>query len=330
MRSEEAARTRRVEEKIGDADGVFEAHRPLLFSLAYRMLGSVADAEDIVQDAYLRWHQVSGGRITSPKRFLCAVVTRLCIDHLRSARVRREEYVGPWLPEPLVSELAEDPLDATVLAESLSMAFLLLLERLTPVERAVFLLREVLSFDYQEVARIVERSEAACRQIVKRSREKLAGGRRRFTVAPEEGERLARRFLEACAAGDMEGLLSLLAPDAMAWTDGGGKVLAARRPIRGRERVARFFIGVARKGGGWEAAITRVNGGPGLVLRSHGWAGELRVITFAMSDGRIDEIFVVGNPDKLLRVMDLGIAAGRNGGRNGDPRRLSGSPSGAV
>ncbi|HEX5580999.1 MAG TPA: RNA polymerase sigma-70 factor [Gemmatimonadaceae bacterium] len=286
---------------------VFEPHRPLLFSLAYRMLGSVADAEDVVQEAYLRWHRASPEEVASPRDYLCTIVTRLCIDHLRSARVRREEYVGPWLPEPLVAPLDEGPLEAAVLAESLSTAFLLLLERLGEVERVVFLLREVFAFDYPEVARIVGRSEAACRQIVKRARDRIASGTPRFHASPEEAERLTRSFVDACARGNLDDLLALLDVDAVAWTDGGGKVLAARNVIRGGERVARFFAGIAAKWAGARVEYTRVNGQPGLVVTPAD--GLPRVITLAIDAGRVAGVFLVANPEKLR-----GVGAGRSQG----------------
>lgn len=282
-------------------EDAFERYRPLLFSLAYRMLGSVADAEDIVQDAYLRWYRAGPNRIQATREYLCTIVTHLCIDHLKSARVRREEYVGPWLPEPLVGPLDDDPLEAAVFADSLSTAFLLLLERLSEVERAVFLLREVFSFDYGAVARITGRSEVACRQIAKRARDRLAAGGPRFSASPEEAERIARSFVDACARGDLEGLLALLAEDAVALTDGGGKALAARNPIYGRVRVARFFIGVAGKWPRPWVRIATVNGHPGVLVRPAD--GLLRVATFAIEDGRISGIFLVTNPEKLRRVQ---------------------------
>src|SRR5918998_406453 len=198
----------------------FERHRPLLFSIAYRMLGSVADAEDVVQEAYLRWQQAPEAEVLSPRSYLSAVVTRLSIDRLRSARVQREEYVGPWLPEPLVSEGTEDVADSIELDESLSMAFLVLLESLNPVERAVFLLREVFNYDYEEISSIVRKSEANCRQIARRARQSVAAHRPRFERSPEQEERLTQRFVETCMSGDMEGLLELLSEDVTLWSDG--------------------------------------------------------------------------------------------------------------
>ena len=277
-----------------------EQYRPLLFSLAYRMLGSVADAEDAVQETFLRWHRAAPGEVRSPKDWLCAVVTRLCIDHLRSARVRREEYVGPWLPEPLVAPLDEDPLEAAVLAESLSTAFLLMLERLSATERAVFLLREVFSFEYEEVSRIVGRSEAACRQLAKRARDKLAGGGEpRFAASEEDAQRLAVRFMEVCARGDLDEVRALLAEDAIAMTDGGGKRRGALNPVFGRDHVARLFAGLAHKWGVPPMDMVRVNGQPGFVMWLHDGP---RVMSFSVRDGLVTGVYLVGNPDKLTRL----------------------------
>src|SRR5215217_558512 len=224
----------------------FERHRSLLFSIAYRMLGSVTDAEDIVQEAYLRWREMPDTEVRSPKSYLSAVVTRLSIDRLRSARAQREEYVGPWLPEPLVSNRAEEGADLIQLDESLSMAFLVLLESLNPVERAVFLLREVFDYEYEEISRIVGKSEANCRQIARRARQSVAAHRPRFESSPEQEERLTQRFVETCMNGDMEGLVEILSADVTLWSDGGGRVAAAPYPIHGPERVARFLLGVLR------------------------------------------------------------------------------------
>src|ERR687893_1740477 len=244
----------------------FERHRSLLFSIAYRMLGSVTDAEDIVQEAYLRWREVHEAEVRSPKSYLSAVVTHLSIDRLRSARAQREEYVGPWLPEPLVSNRAEEGADLIQLDESLSMAFLVLLESLTPVERAVFLLREIFDYEYAEISRLVGKSEANCRQIARRARESVAARRPRFESSPEQEESLTASFLEACLAGDMDGLLALLSEDVTLYSDGGGKTRAALNPIRGPEKVARFLAGILDKvPPGFAVRRTRVNGGSGLV-----------------------------------------------------------------
>jgi RNA polymerase sigma-70 factor, ECF subfamily len=276
----------------------FREHRPLLFSIAYRMLGSAADAEDVVQEAYLRWQGTNPAEVRSPKDFLSTTVTRLAVDHLRSARVRREVYVGPWLPEPLVGVDERDPIAAIDLAESLSTGFLVLLERLTPTQRAAFLLREVFAYDYPEIARVLETSEANSRQLVQRARQQIASGRPRFAPDPKAVDDLAQRFLAACTTGDMDGLVALLADDAVAWADGGGKFSAARRPVVGADRVARFVAAVVRK---WSAAgqvrVAPVNGGIGLLLYV---AERLRgVITVAASGGQVQNVFIVVNPEKL-------------------------------
>ncbi|BBL79719.1 DNA-directed RNA polymerase sigma-70 factor [Rubrobacter xylanophilus] len=283
-------------------DEVFEEHRPLLFSIAYRMLGSVMDAEDVVQEAFVRWRKVEDGEVRSPKSYLSSIVTRLCIDQLRSARARREEYVGPWLPEPLAVEPAGDP---AVLDETLSMAFLVLLESLSPVERAVFVLREVFDYDYAEISRIVGRSEANCRQISRRAREAVAARRPRFDPVPGQGERLVRRFVEACMSGDMEGLLELMSEEITLWTDGGGRVRAARNPIHGPDRVARFLLGVIPEAPeGLEIRFARVNGQPGLITY-HPDGSPQGAATFDISGGRIAAIRFVVNPEKLRSIPPL-------------------------
>lgn len=282
------------------ARDTFEAHRGLLFALAYRMVGMVADAEDLVQETYLRWEGADRSAVRSPKDYLSATVTRLAIDHLRSARVRREQYVGPWIPEPLVGAAEDDPLDAVTLAESLSTAFLMVLERLSPVERAVLLLRDAFGFEYADVARIVERSEANCRQIAKRARDRATSGRPRFAATPSDAEDVARSFTAACRSGDIESLLRLVAPDAILWTDGGGKAPAARNPILGADRITRFFVGILRKWPHFTVRIAPINGSPGLIVE--GEDGFVRTVTFGVRDGRIEEIFMVANPDKLQRL----------------------------
>jgi RNA polymerase sigma-70 factor, ECF subfamily len=279
----------------------FERHRSLLFSIAYRMLGSVADAEDIVQEAYLRWREVPEAEVRSPRSFLSAVVTRLSIDWLRSARARREEYVGPWLPEPLLSERAEEVAVLDELDESLSMAFLVLLESLNPVERAVFLLREVFDYDYGEISHIVGKSEANCRQIARRARQSVAARRPRFERSPEQEERLTRQFVEACMNGDMEGLVGLLSEDVTLWSDGGGKVAAAPYPIHGPERVARFLLGVLRTvPPGFSARLVRINGGPGVVGYVDGHPTS--VVALDVADGRLRGVRIVVNPEKLRTI----------------------------
>lgn len=280
----------------------FDRHRALLFSIAYRMLGGVADAEDVVQEAFLRWQKASGTEVRSPGAYLSAVVTRLSIDHLRREKARRERYVGPWLPEPLVGETAPDAAERAVLDETLSMAFLVLLESLTPVERAVFLLREVFDYEYAEVSRLVGKSEANCRQISRRARRSVAARRPRFDPSPEAEQSLLQSFLEACVSGDLGALLSLLSEDVTLWSDGGGKVTAARNPIHGSDRVARFLLGITREvPAGSAFRWLPVNGRPGLV----GYLADGRpqgVVTFEVADGSIQEIRLVVNPEKLENV----------------------------
>ncbi len=283
---------------------IYERHRPLLFSIAYRMLGSVADAEDAVQEAYLRWREAPERKMRSPKGYLSTVVTRLCIDRLRSARARREEYVGPWLPEPLLTEPSSEPGDVAVLDETLSMAFLVLLESLTPVERAVFLLREVFGYGYDETSAIVGKGEANCRQIARRAREAVAARRPRFESSREQEERLVGHFVEACQSGDMEGLLGLLSEDVTLYSDGGGKARAALNPIRGSERVARFLLGILSKvPSDFSARTAQVNGKPGIL----GYEGgrPTSATTLEAAEWRIRAIRIVVNPEKLRTLPPL-------------------------
>jgi RNA polymerase sigma-70 factor, ECF subfamily len=280
----------------------FEQLRPLLFSIAYRILGSVSEAEDAVQDSWLRY-QASPTEPASTKAFLAAVVTRISIDVLRSARVRREEYVGPWFPEPLLSDPYQDPQRAAELADSLSMAALLLLERLSPLERAVFVLREVFGFSFPEIASAVGRSEAACRQLAVRARQHMEAGRPRFDADRRERRELADRFFDAFSEGDVDGLLHLLAADVQMVGDSGGKAPQWGEGVFGAAKVARTLAAVAppflRIGGVIEAH--EVNGQPGAILRDR----DGRVInTMALDivDGQIQAIRSVGNPDKLGHV----------------------------
>ncbi len=300
-----------MRESPTNKDETFQQYRPLLFSIAYRMLCSVADAEDVVQEAFVRWQRVSGTKVRSPKAYLSSVVTRLCIDHLRSARVRREEYVGQWLPEPLLTDKSLDVAETIELDETLSMAFLVLLERLTPVERAVFLLQEVFDYDYEEIARIVGKSEANCRQIARRARESVAARRPRFDISVEQEERLVGSFLEACFSGDMEGLLALLSEDVILYSDGGGKIRAALNPIYGADKVARFFFGILRQvPPGFIVRRTQVNGRPGLI----GYFGDghpQNVANLDIVEGKIQAIRLILNPEKLESVPTLGQLEGK-------------------
>ncbi len=288
---------------------VYQELRPLMFAIAYRMLGSVADAEDITQEAFLRFHRaVSGGTdIESPKAFLSAVTTRLSIDQLRSARARRESYLGPWLPEPLLADgLAPDPGQRAEDADSLSMAFLLLLERLTPVERAAFLLRDVFGYEYPEIAAIIGKSEANCRQLAARARRHVADGRPRFATSREQRDELAGRFFEAIGDGDIDGLVTMLAHDVVVYGDGGGAGPSWLRPIEGAENVARLLTGVIRdfRSVGVTIRRVRINGQPGaLCLDPEGRL--INVLCLEISAGAVQVIRSVINPDKLRHLGPL-------------------------
>ncbi len=283
------------------AEARYEELRPLLFSIAYRMVSSVGEAEDIVQEAFLRIYRAEseGTAIDSPKAYLAAVVTRLSIDHLRSARVRREQYFGEWLPEPLLTDPEPDAAAHAEKADSLSMAFLVLLESLTPVERAVFLLREVFEYDYGEIAKVVDRTEANCRQLYVRARRHIDEGRPRFEASREQRDELARRFLAASQRGDVDALTQLLAADVVVYGDGGGKAPSWPHPIYGRERVVKLMVGVFAQAAqlGAELRPARVNGQPGLMFLAEGQIGA--VMSFDIADGLIQTIRGVTNPDKL-------------------------------
>jgi RNA polymerase sigma-70 factor, ECF subfamily len=279
----------------------FHRYRPLLFSIAYRMLGAVADAEDMVQETFIRWQQASGEEVRSPKAFLVTIISRLCINHLESARVRREEYVGEWLPEPVATDPANDPLEILRADESLSIAFLTVLERLNPVERAVFLLHEVFEYEYAEIAAALERSEANCRQILKRAREHIHEARPRLKVQNREHDELLGKFLQATRSGDLEGLMSLLSTDVVLHTDGGGKGPALPNRLKGADKVARAALGgfhsLPKRPSGY---VVQINGENGLVSYIDG--RPFGVITLDTGDGRIRAIYMVSNPDKLTHL----------------------------
>jgi RNA polymerase sigma-70 factor (ECF subfamily) len=282
-----------------------EELRPFLLSIAYRMVGSVTESEDLVQDAYLRFHRsVTGGQvIESPKSYLSAIVTRLAIDHLRSARMRRERYVGPWLPEPLLTDEASSPAEHAETADSLSMAFLVLLESLSPVERAVFLLHEVFGFPYDEVAGVVHKTEDNCRQIAARARRHIEARRPRFESSRRQKDELARRFFAAVEEGDLGGLMELLAADVVMTADGGGKAPAIRQPVHGSERVARFLVDFARWVRGAEVQIrtAEINGQPGAITSDRD--GRLiSVMALDIAEGRVQSIRGIVNPDKLRHL----------------------------
>ena len=281
---------------------IFAATRPLLFSIAYRMLGTASDAEDLVQDAYVRWLEAPETEVRAPRAYLATIVTRLAINQLQSARNKRETYVGPWLPEPLVTEHAPDASEPVELAESLSMAFLLMLERLSPTERAVLLLHDVFDFDYSEIATIVDKSEANCRQLLTRAKKHIGEPRARFDADPAQADRLLMRFIETVRAGDIEGLVGVLAEDITLWADGGGKVPgAATRPIHGAESVARFVAQRAGgEGRGGHLRLARINGQPGFIVSVQGKPQAALIL--GIRDGRIHDIYAIANPDKLRAI----------------------------
>ncbi|SDQ45010.1 RNA polymerase sigma-70 factor, ECF subfamily [Thermostaphylospora chromogena] len=278
----------------------FEENRSLLFGIAYRMLGSVADAEDVLQDAWLRWSAVDEP-VDNPRAYLARTVTNLSINRLRSASARREAYVGPWLPEPLLTD--PDVSESVEQAESISMAMLVVLESLSPLERAVFVLKEVFGFSYAEIAKALDRSEAAVRQVGHRARSHVQARRPRFDASAETTERVTEEFLRACLGGDINRMMELLAPDVTAWSDGGGKVRAALRPLHGADTVARWILGVLSYKYAPKVRPEKcwINGQPGALLRTPDGkidsAGVLDVV-----DGKITAIRLVRNPDKLLGV----------------------------
>ena len=286
---------------MDDRADTFQQHRPRLYGIAYRMLGSKADAEDMLQEAYLRWHQADTERVRIPEAWLTTTITRLCIDRLRAARIEREAYVGPWLPEPLIGEEVAPPDRKTELASDLSVAFLVVLERLAPEERAAFLLHEVFDCGYPEIARVLGKNEASCRQIVHRARERVHRDRPRFQVSEAARIRLLEKFVAALHAEDQQALLALFAEDATWTSDGGGKAKAARKVVRGAERVARFAVGVFRRYlGRLTQRVVSINGEPGLLMCLDGRPASVMSID---SDGlRILAVFIVLNPDKLKGI----------------------------
>jgi RNA polymerase sigma-70 factor (TIGR02957 family) len=283
-----------------------EELRPRAFAVAYRMLGSVSEAEDIVQEALLRLHLTlqQGERIESPRAYLSTVVTRLCIDQLRSARVRRESYVGEWLPEPLVVDGRSDPADQTEMADSLSMAFLVLLESLTPEQRAAFLLREVFDYPYAEIAAIIGTGQDNARQLVARARRHVDEGKPRFEASQQRREQLALSFLDAVSNGDLQALEELLAHDVVLHGDGGGRVRAITRPVHGRAKVARLLLSGMRAAeafGGLSLRQEQVNGQPGAMLSDA--AGKLvAVAVLDIADGHVQAVRSIVNPDKLRHL----------------------------
>jgi len=283
----------------------FEEYRSLLFAMAYRMVGSAMEAEDIVQEAYLRYRATPPASIRTLKSFLTTIVHHLCLDHLKSAQVRRESYVGPWLLEPIITDAGTapmSPLGHIIDRESISMAFLVLLESLSPLERSVFLLREVFDYAYAEIAQITGRDEAACRQLFSRAKKHIREQRPRFPASQKAHAKMVGRFMEACMAGDMDGLMNLLAEDVTVWSDSGGKVAgAARQPIQGREKVARATIGLmSRAPAGTTFEVIEANGLPTLLIRIEGQI--IGLLALEVAGDLIRAVRNVANPDKLAHL----------------------------
>jgi RNA polymerase sigma-70 factor (TIGR02957 family) len=290
----------------------FDRHRRLLFSVAYQMLGSVADAEDVVQDTWLRWSAADRSEVTDERAYLVRITTRLALDRLGSARARRETYVGPWLPEPLLTGAPPvaaaprdpEPEEAVELGEQVSLALLVVLETLSPAERAVFVLREVFAMSVAEVAGALGRSEAAVRQMAHRAREHVQARQPRFDTDKRAQREVTERFFDAVGGGDLDALLEALAPDVVLISDGGGRTRAALRPIIGADKVARWLVAIARQGASipdLRMEVAEVNGWPAVV----GWSGAepFGSISLAVADGRIEQVLVVVNPDKLAGLV---------------------------
>ena len=289
----------------------FNQYRSLLFAIAYRMLGSIMDAEDMVQDTFLRWQQTSESTINSTKAYLTTIITRLCIDRLRSARVQREQYVGTWLPEPIVTAQSIDPSATAELADSLTMAFLVMLERLSPLERAVFVLREAFDYDYKEIGQIVEKNTAHCRQIARRARQRLADQHPRFQASRQQQEQLTQKFMLACQQGELQELLNLLAEDITLWSDGGGQVVATLRPLKGAAKVAGFLRALYRRnqklGLTYDTELVQVNGQLGILYRLNGTIET--IIAVEVIDARIHALYFMRNPSKMTQSFSKGITA---------------------
>ncbi|MFR0354075.1 RNA polymerase sigma-70 factor [Streptomyces sediminimaris] len=290
---------------------VFEEHRPVLMGVAYRMLGRVADAEDVVQDAWLRWSGADRGEVREPRAYLVRVTTRLAIDRLRQVKARGETYVGPWLPEPYATDFGDtvaDTAERAVLADSVSLAVLVVLESLSPLERAVFVLREAFGYPYAEIAAMLDRGEAAVRQLAGRARRHVDERRPRYEVDPARRRELTERFLAAASGGDLEGLMALLAPDVRLVGDSGGKSKAPLRVLESSDKVGRFLVGTARKGvPDASFRFMELNGGVAVVVLSAGKPDT--VFQVDVHQGRIQSVYVIRNPDKLLS-----LAASRTGG----------------
>jgi len=281
----------------------FDRHRRLLFAVAYQMLGSVADAEDVVQDAWLRWSAADRGDVADERAYLVTITSRLALDRLRAARTRRETYVGPWLPEPLLTGTEPGPEDAVELGEQVSLALLVVLETLSPVERAVFVLREVFGLPVADVAAVLDRSEAAVRQLAHRAREHVQARRPRFDTDRSKQREVTERFLAAAVGGDVPALLAAMSPGVVLTSDGGGKVTAARRPIEGADKVARFLAAVGPLGAdlpGLRIELAEVNGAPAVVA----WTdqGPFMALQLVLVDGLVEQVLYIANPDKLAGI----------------------------
>jgi RNA polymerase sigma-70 factor (ECF subfamily) len=280
---------------------LFTEQRSLLFGIAYRMLGRVSEAEDMVQETWLRFQRQTVSEIQSPKAWLVATITRLSIDQLRSAQRQREEYYGVWLPEPLLESSERPPDEAAALSDSLTMAFMFMLETLSPLERAVFILRDVFDYEYAEIARMVDKSEANCRQMVSRAKNSLAQKPVSAQAPSDRAQRIVEQFASACANGGVSDLIALLADDATLYSDGGGRVRAAGRPIHTADHISRLLIGVrAQRPSPMVQRYVRINGRAGLLLCSEGRVAY--AYSFDIEDDRIRAIYLVRNPDKLQHV----------------------------
>ncbi|HEU5031325.1 MAG TPA: RNA polymerase sigma-70 factor [Spirillospora sp.] len=287
---------------------VFEEHRNLLFAVAYRMLGTAADAEDAVQDAWLRWSAADRSDVQDPKAYLVRITTNVALDRLRSARAQRETYVGPWLPEPMLTS-PDVAAEGAELSESVSMAMLVVLETLSPLERAVFVLKEVFGYPYAEIARALDRTETSVRQLGTRARKHVEARRPRFEAGGAERRAATERFLDAVVGGDINRLMETLAPDVTLWTDGGGKVRAPRKIVHGADLIARFFAGIVDRPyegvdpADWLLRRVEINGGPAVVVS--GPDGPISVISATVGDdGRVRDIQLVANPDKLRAIAE--------------------------
>jgi RNA polymerase sigma-70 factor (ECF subfamily) len=289
-----------IDEKVR----LFDQKRTRLFGIAYRMLGTRDDAEDIVQEAYIRWHNADVDSIESPEAWLVTVTTRLSIDRLRKASAERAAYVGPWLPEPFITDPSASPEDQAELASDLSLAFMAMLERLSPTERAVFLLHDVFDCDYTEIASVIGKSEVASRQIASRARSRVRTERVRFDADESEREKLIRKFAAASFAGDQQTLLALFADDVTLTSDGGGVVTAARKVVTGSKRLARLYtIPVVKNRHRIASRLVRINGELGTLQYVDGWPFSAN--TFTVEDGKITAVFSILNPDKLRTILEL-------------------------